>query len=484
MSREPDNDAADGSDGPVDRRSLLRYGGAGAVVGLAGCQSPENPLLEPGQGRVPEEVVPPGPDDEEGGEGGPLEGETLRIGILAPMNQALGRSQWHGAQMAAKDYNENGGLLGARVEVELGDTELSPGVAESEHRRLVVQEGCDMTMGSFLGSGLLQTLPSIANQEKIHVTTGSAEPRVGQLVSKSVSVTGDDPEEEYERFKYHFRAGPLHLLDLADAMLEFIEDKMDDFGWERAAVLTENLGEFTPYHEAMAAEVNDLLDVRMTERPGGISDWSPIFNDIEAEGCEVALVGLALAGTTAVNQWAQQERQFEMGGIHVNSQEFEYWESTSGNCEYIWTMNSLTPQTENTPDTQDFVQRYIEMWDTVPIYTGPLTYDAITLMEQVFEDYHEAEGLDGIPEADELVPYIEDLNAEGGHVTELEGPQFTPPDAEYAHEPNWTTIAETGVPIFQQWQYDPDVRDDYGTMHAFYPPQNQTSEYQVPDWIE
>jgi hypothetical protein len=64
---------------------------------------------------------------------------------------------------------------------------------------------------------------------------------------------------------------------------------------------------------------------------------------------------------------------------------------------------------------------------------------------------------------------------------DLEEFQFTPPDAEFAHEPQWTSIAETGVPVFQQWQYDPGIREDYGTMHSFYPSQNQTAGKTLPE---
>jgi hypothetical protein len=37
--------------------------------------------------------------------------------------------------------------------------------------------------------------------------------------------------------------------------------------------------------------------------------------------------------------------------------------------------------------------------------------------------------------------------------------------------------------VFQQWQTDPEIRDDYGVMHSFYPEENKTAEYAVPDWI-
>jgi branched-chain amino acid transport system substrate-binding protein len=478
MADVPENEQQDENDGRVDRRSVLKYGGTGALTaGLAGCQSPENPL--PGSDI---RVDDGGPGPVGGGEGDqPLSGETFKIGVLAPMNLPLGVSMWQAAQMAADELNNQGGLLGAKFEVALGDTEVSPGKAESEHQRLIIQENCDMTCGIFLGSALLQTLPSIANQEKIHVTTASADPRAGQLVSKTNTFTGDSGEEEYERFKYHFRSGPIHLLDLADAMLEFIEDKKDDYGWDTVAMLTENLGEFTPYAERLGASLSDLVDVPIRQRPGGVSDWSPLYNDMESQNVDLALVGLALGGTTAVNQWAQQQRDFELGGIHVPAQAFDYWESTSGNVEHVFTMNAMTPQTENTPKTQRFVQDFIDRFDSVPIYTAPLTYDSISLIEQVFQQMHEDKGLESIPSSDDLIPFMEQMTFTGSTI--LEEFQFTPPDAEYAHEPQWTSIAETGVPVYQQWQYDPEVREDYGTMHSFYPPQNQTSEKTVPDWV-
>ncbi len=475
--------------GRVRRRSVLKYGGAGAVTaGLAGCQSPDNPLPG-GQLRVPSDDPPePTPGEDEGD--GALAGETIRIGVLAPMNLPLGESMWDAARMARDMLNANGGIMGATVEVELGNTKVSPGDAESEHRRLVVQEDCDMTTGIFLGSALLQTLPSIANQERLHFTTASAEPRAGQLVSSTDgSLTDSTGEEEYERFKYHFRVGPIHLLDLADAMLEFIENVKDDFGWEQAGLLTENLGEFTPYAERLQNRLSDIIDVPVTERPGGISDWSPLYNEMESEGVDIAIVGLALTGTTAVNQWTQQERNFEFGGIHVPSQAYEYWESTGGNTEYVFTMNAMTPQTENTDRTQDFVQNYIETWDEVPIYSGALEYEAFGIIDQSIRITVEEEGLEEVPDAETMIPYMEDhhYSAEpedpvGGTI--LSEFQFTPPDAQYAHEPLWTSIEETGVPVFQQWQYDTDIREDYGTMHSVYPEQNKTAEYAIPEWIE
>lgn len=491
MADAPDNEQRADGGGRVDRRSVLKYGGSSAVaVGLAGCQTPQNPA--PGSGLrgngndddddVSDEDVTGG--DENDGEGPDLlAGEKITIGVLAPMSQPLGQSMWDAARLAQKQFNNSGGMLGAEVEVKLGDTEVKPAKARSEHRRLVREENCDLTMGIFLGAALIQTFPSIAALEKLHITTASADPRAGQLVSTTNTFTNNSGQEEYEKYKYHFRAGPINLLDLADAMLEFIENKKDDLGWERIAVLTENVGEFSPYHDRLVDSLSDIVEVPIVNRVGGISDWSPIYNNIEGEDCDLALVGLALIGTSAVNQWANQERDFSFGGIHVPSQSFGYWESTAGNTEYVFTMNSFTPQTSNTDLTQPFVNDYKEEWDRVPIYSGAITYDAINLTEQVLRETLEGEGIEGeIPDAKTIIPYLEDGNFTGSTI--LEEVAFTPKDAKFAHEPNWTSIAETGVPVFQQWQKDPEVREDYGTMHSFYPPENKSADYAVPEWIE
>ena len=90
MADVPDTEQRTDDGGRLDRRSVLKYGGSGAVAaGLAGCQSPQNPY--PGSG-----LRASGSGDDEGGsddassdEGsgdkeGPLSGQTYRIGVLAP----------------------------------------------------------------------------------------------------------------------------------------------------------------------------------------------------------------------------------------------------------------------------------------------------------------------------------------------------------------------------------------------------------------
>ena len=484
MADVPEDEQQDDG-GRVGRRSVLKYGGSSAVAaGLAGCQSPQNPYPGSGLRGSGDDGTGGGLTGENQGEGEQLlSGSTIRFGVLAPTNLPLGQSMWEAAQLAAEQYNGSGGMLGAKVEVYRGASDADPNQTVSEYNRLVNQENCDLTLGVFLGSALIRMMnQAMASAEKIHITTASADPRAGQLVSNNVDLTGNGAENEYERFKYHFRAGPINLLDLADAMLEFLENEKENRGWETVGVLTENPAEFTPYHDRLVDGLGEIVDVPIAQRVSGGTKWRSVYNEVESENCDLALVGLALAGTKAVTQWASQRRNFAFGGIHVFSQSFGYWDSTGGSCEYVFTMNAMTPQTANTELTQKFVQAYQEKFSKAPIYSGAITYDAIKLTEQALRMTLKGEGTEGeVPDAETMIPYLEEGTFTDSTI--LQEFQFTPADSEYAHEPQWTSIAETGVPVFQQWQDDPETRPDYGTMHSFYPEQNKTADYAVPEWI-
>lgn len=469
-----------------DRRGILEATAAGGlgVAGLAGCLGIDDRSdSRPGETATPVSLDgdDPGSDDR-GEDADGRDDDAIAIGVLAPMNLPVGESTWNAARMAAEEINADGGVLGTELAVELGDTEVSPGRAESEHRRLVDEEDCEATVGLFLGAALLQTLPSIADSETVHLTTGAMEPRAGRLVSRTESLTGDPPEEEHERYRYHFRTGPLHLRDQADAMVEFLSRRADRRGWRRAALLTENLGELTPYAERLEARLDGVLETPMVERTGGVSDWDPVYDDVESADCDLALVAFTLGGTTAVNQWAAQERDFEFGGVHVPSQAFEYWENTDGRVEHVFATNVATPQTENTAETRPFFERYADRWDAVPSYTGAITYDAVYILKLAVERAAESEGTSGPPAGDTLVRHLEALTfTDGTIVPEFE---FTSPEAKYAHEPRWNSMTDDGVPVVQQWQYDPETREDYGTMHAVAPGRNATAAYDPPGWIE
>lgn len=462
--------------GRLDRRDLLKYTGAGtAAAAVAGCKSRQDPSTPADD-----------PDGSTGDGSAPLEGQTVTIGVLAPQPGTfpIGTSMTRSARLALEKINNEGGVAGATLEMEVGDTGLAPGQAAGQFSTMANTQNCHTIFGTFLTSCTIQSFTPMRQSRTMLVTTGAAGPQPAKLVS-----------DAYEKWKYHFRVGPINSFDLANAELEFLEIWADRLGWDTASPVIENLAPFDPFAEVLQAGIEEFVDVagvgggQVRRTSSGIQNWTPIWNDVESGDSDIALVAQALSGTPSLKQWANQERQFEFGGIHINSQVYQFWREVSGDCRYAFTMNAITPQTTNTPRTQDFMEKYSETYTaddadvpTYPVYTGPITYDGIRVWHKAVENCVEGEGLSSMPDAETLIPYMEDVRFTDGIV--IPQFQFTPRSAEYAHDPQWNSMKESGVPVWQQWQLDPEIRDNYGVMHSFAPEKNKTAEYSFPHWID
>jgi len=57
-------------------------------------------------------------------------------------------------------------------------------------------------------------MDDIAEQETLHLTAGSATTTASQMVN-----------EGYEKYKYHFRVGPINGANLAQAQIDFLTQK-------------------------------------------------------------------------------------------------------------------------------------------------------------------------------------------------------------------------------------------------------------------
>lgn len=432
----------------ISRRNVLKYTGvAGSTVALAGCSGDDGGAEGAGGNG------PSGDDVEEDA----LAGETIKLGVFTDETAA---------QMAVDEINADGGLLGADLEVLSGSSD-SPADARDDHRELTFQEGVDATFGLFFDPTLRNLMESMAEQQTLHFTTGAAGYEISEVV-------GDD----YDLYKYHFRVGPINSMQLARAQVEFLELYAADLGWDRVGFLIEDLSSFNPFEEEMARAENELDHIEVVYNEvlsQGLSNWTPVYDELEAEDADVALVTQALSGTAAAQQWVNQERPFDFGGIHVPSQFDAFWDEIEGTPEYIFTMNAMTPQTDNTPLTQPFVEDYADRTGSVPIYSAPIMYDAVRL-------YAQAVGEVGTTDAETLIPHIEEMTFEES--TWLPEIEFHGPDGEFPHDVKWTCMEAcddpAGVPVWQQWQANDDGN---GVMEAFAPPENATTEFERPDWV-
>lgn len=431
-----------GSAPSVDRRKFLKAAGAGALVtSIAGCS---------GDG---------------GGDSVPLsDRDEIRIGVLAPApsEDPIGGSIANAAKLAATELNDNGGVDGTDVTTIVKDTEENPQTGRDRYGELIREDNVDVTTGIFTSEVLLAIIDDIAETQTPHMTTGAATPEASKKVN-----------EEYDKYKYHFRTGPINAHHLGQNIVDFIDAKADDLGWESVAVLVEDFKWTNPVSSVLDNKLADTgINIAMEERySGGTEDFNPIYNDVESSGADAALIAMAHTGTPAVLQWAQQQRPFEFGGIHVPMQLPSYYGAVKGACAYGVTQNSATPQAEVTENTVPFSNAYQEEYGSYPVYTGYITHDAVNQYASVVADK-------GDLSADAVVDGLEGSSHTGTAGTI----EYYDKDNEFAHD----VIYEKGKvwPIFQQWQPD-DAQNpqESGSQEVIYPDNLSTADYQSPPWI-
>ena len=103
--------------------------------------------------------------------------EPLKIGFLADFSGPLaefGPSILQGVELAVKQLNEGGGVLGHPVELVTGDTALDPTQATEEARRLIEVEGVHAIVGPLASSITLAVVESIAADAGVLVISPSA----------------------------------------------------------------------------------------------------------------------------------------------------------------------------------------------------------------------------------------------------------------------------------------------------------------------
>ena len=386
------------------------------------------------------------------------------MGVLAPVptENPIGASIANGVRLAAQEITSGDTLGDTEVSVTVKDTKEQPQTGRTRYGELIRQENVDVTMGVFTSEVLLALMDDIAGSQTPHMTTGAASPEASAQVNSN-----------YEKYKYHFRTGPINAHHLGQNLVDFMDAKQSELGWESVAVLVEDYKWTEPVSDVLNDSLSDTgVDIAMNRRyPSGTEDFNPIYNEVENSGADAAFISMAHTGTAAVLQWAQQQRPFEFGGIHVPMQLPSYYGAVKGACAYGVTQNSATPQAEVTSKTVPFSNAYNEEFGSYPVYTGYISYDAMYQYANVVANGGDLGG-------DAVVSGLEESSYTGTAGTI----EYYGPDNEFAHDVKYDP--ELVWPIFQQWQpEDPQNPQAGGTQEVIFPDDLQTSEYQSPPWV-
>ncbi len=298
----------------MDRRTLIKAGGAAGLAALLGTQAPSWGASE----------------------------TPVRIGMIDPITStfaALGQSEIKGAKFAEAEINKAGGVMGRPLQIFVEDSAGNPGTAVDKASRLLSQNKVDFLMGTVNSAASLAVSQFASRHDKLFVCTGG---HVDSLTGKECKtttfrtcsttwmLTAGDFETLYKKFgkKWYFLT-----TDYA-------------FGQSEQADYT------TQLKKAGGSVVGGALV------PVGATDFSSYLIDVKAKSPDVLC--LLLAGNDQVN-CMKQIAQFGINkDIAVGGALFEL-EQAQALPEAArfgwWTMEWYWSQ-PNTPHVADFVKRY------------------------------------------------------------------------------------------------------------------------------
>ncbi|MFB6070039.1 MAG: ABC transporter substrate-binding protein [Halanaeroarchaeum sp.] len=396
-----------------------------------------------------------------GGGGGPT--GPFKIGVLAPhtgTKNPIGNSIAKSAKLAGQQLNDAGGVMDKDVEVVVKETKEDPQTGKDKHQELTVGESVDVTVGVFTSEVLLNLMDSIAGQETVHMTAGAATPEASTMV-----------KDDYEKYKYWFRTGPVNAHYLGANMVDFAEASFDSLGWDSVYVLTEDYAWTKPIDAVLKNQLADAGAevVGMKRYAGGTKDFSTIYDQVEASGADAAFVAMAHTGTAAIVQWAKQQRPFEFGGIHVPMQLPSYYGLVNGAARYGVTQNTATPNSEITEKTVPYANAYHDFVGKYPVYTGYIAFDAV-------KNYAAAVESAGSRASDDVVAELERMTYTG-----TAGPtRYYGRDQTYPHDVVYDETGENGVlPLWLQWQKS----GGQGEQVTIWPDSLARGSYVKPPWV-
>ena len=295
--------------------------------------------------------------------------ETIKIGVLADLDNIAGRTVWQEVVLAAEQVNANGGVLGRNFEVVAEDDDSESGLfdtslATSALTRLITVDKADFIVNSGRG-GFSSIYQEIVCQHNKILLDGNAP--FDELTQKVL--------EDYEKYKYYFRVGIPNSTSLDRGVTDTFLTFRENTGLNKVAIIfQEYMSGVGAIIEGISDSLTDVeFDVVYTARISlNTVDFTSYFAAAEAAGAEISYcVFVTPAGLPFVLEYYNRQSPMILFGTIQSVSESEGWELTDGACEYI-TVGMYPPKANYplTTKTIPFRDAYTSRWNTTRLGSG------------------------------------------------------------------------------------------------------------------
>lgn len=383
----------------TNRRRFLTVAGAGATAGLAGCI---------------------------GGGGGDGEGPIKFGGVylLSGIAEALGSASRAAAEVAVKEINENGGIMGRNVETVFRDH--NNGDANQQFQDLVQQQEVDAMIGLTSSGVTLASAPTVSQLGVPLTLTDIGTPFITEHDTDKYGSYYEDENGTAAGQDNIFRTNAnttTNTYAMAKYALEEIDDvqRVANIGpdyayghqcWEYFKAFSDGLGADYDYVQSVFPEL-------------GASNMTPQINQVLNADPDLVFTSFWAGDSVTFAQQAAEQGLYDQvtdvfDTLGADPTVFDALGNTmpEGYNYSSWYWHSTYDNKENSKFLKAYKEEYKNDSDrlSVPSFTGPSTYSAIYLYKRAMES------------AESTAP--EDI------ISELEGMEYTGPRGTWKIDPD------------------------------------------------
>ena len=302
--------------------------------------------------------------------------DPIRIGVIAEVQAIAGAATPGGAQIAADEINAAGGVNGRKIEIVVYDNKSSSADSVRAFQRAVSEDKVSAVIASYISEVVLALDPWAARLKMPLITPGAASYEITRPI-----------HEAYDKNKYTFH-GYLTSAAQAQAVCDAAKDLLvDGMKMKSAAIMSEDAAWTRPLDEGYK-ECLPKVGLKVVEHirfSPDTTDFTPIFNKMEAAKPDVIITGISHVGVQPTVQWKNQQVPIPMFGISAQALSPTFWTDTNSAAQGIPSLAVATENTAVTPKTIPFAEAYAKRFGKPPAYTGYTAYDEVYIIAEAIK---------------------------------------------------------------------------------------------------
>jgi branched-chain amino acid transport system substrate-binding protein len=390
-----------------------------------------------------------------------LERNIIKIGVAGPLKKSTGVSILRGAEMAAKEINDGGGVLGSKIQLIFADTEGTAPKATEAIEKLYYSDKVDVIVGAYTSE------EAVAFQEQ------SAKFKINFIFHGATSMLDKKYKETPEKYKYYWNYTASDIIG-ADYVVNyqyeiFINAVKKQLGLDKINVAV--ISDMALWTEGMHSRSIDyiknrsdckLVYVGRTAREA--NDFTPELTELRAKEVQLIIFTTAFtAGYTFVKQAYDLKIPAMITGTNLLAWSIDDFIKAVGIDAAAYTGNECFATLPTTPHTAVLIDRYKKVYGGWPLADVGMCYNGIKAYAKALETVRSLDH-DKVQKALTKVR-LPEREAWGCK-------EFRFDDSHRVH------FSPTDGMIFFTFQFTPD-----GGINILHPAEYKKSDVLIPPWV-